>query len=155
MVAAEVRKDATEVLLERTVVECNLATVVFAAVFDATVLEAVFLEALVLWVHALDALALVVCAFAVEALPPELVWAAAMRAPGIPTRAAMRQIRIGVFQLTFRAMYCASPRGFVWCSCRRSLRAVVRLSFSTYVFRPCKQQKVCMIARCDQLRTSL
>jgi hypothetical protein len=96
-----------EVLVECRVAECNLATVVFAAVFAATVLEAADLEALVLWV----ALALVVCAFAVEALPPELVWAAATRAPGIQTRAAMRQIRVAVFQLAFRAMYCASPRG--------------------------------------------
>jgi hypothetical protein len=78
-----------------------------AVVLAATALEAVALDTVVLWA----APAVAMCFFAVEGLPPELVWAAAIRAAGTATRAAMRQIRVAVFQLTFRAMYCASPRG--------------------------------------------
>jgi hypothetical protein len=97
----------------RNVVERDFATPVFAAAFEATVLDAVLLEALALWVTVLDALALVACGFAVvDDAPPELAWARAVGAAGRLTSAAMRQIRLTVFQLTFRAMYCASPRGF-------------------------------------------
>jgi hypothetical protein len=101
--------EATEVPIDRVVAR-DLATVVFAAVFGATVLDVVILEALVLCVPVLDALALVACAFALLALPPELVCALA-GAAGRLTKATMRQMSVAVFQLNFRAMYFASPRG--------------------------------------------
>jgi hypothetical protein len=94
-------------------VECDRATAAFATVlgvtFDATVLVAV-LEAAVLCAGALDALVLAACDFAMLEWLPELVWARAGPVAGRPIRAAMRQMRIAVFQVKFRAMYFASPR---------------------------------------------
>jgi hypothetical protein len=118
-------EEATDVLLDRSAVERDLATVVL----DAT--DAVLLEATALWVPVrealavLDAVALAVCALvAPDALLPELVWAHAVPAAVRLSRAAIRQIRLAVFQLNFRAMYCASPRGL------RGALAVVRFVLS-------------------------
>src|ERR1019366_3703410 len=75
---------------------------------------------------------------------PELALAHAMGAGGTLSRAATRQIRLTVFQLSFRAMYCASPQGFFAAFLLSSLRTTVRPYFPIYLTRQsCKSLHRC------------
>lgn len=111
------------------------------AVFDAVVLEVVLFDATE-WARVFT-----LCAVAVlDGLA--LVWASATRAAGMLSRAAMRQVRVAVIQLKFRAIYQASPRGLMWCSAFfvRFVHWSVFASLPTVIdrpssFDPFKQQK--------------